>query len=302
MRQIGMRPHFIGLDWLIRQIGREGYPLLHGALSALCVLGAVLNEELRLPFTFAAGLLLPSQICLIGLWTTLSTANASVRCERMLLWSGSFYFCILAPASLAAAQLPTTWPLWLALAMGGLLVGTLLGCALNRRNGWRLEDASPERDQAPQQRRPLQFGLWDAFRWTTTICIFLALGVMTVPRFAAGEPTASISGGDLARLLLGSGIVSLGLGMFAALVLWLVLADTDASSSFFRRCWKLLVVLFLFALWLDQGGSFGMGPPPFQFVFGVAFGFGLPLAVNGLILREFGWRLVRAAANAQRQA
>jgi hypothetical protein len=87
--------------------------------------------------------------------------------------------------------------------------------------------------------------------------------------------------------------IALVIGAMAALVFWLVLVDAAASGWFLRKYWGGLLILVLAALWLDHGRPFGMGPPPFEMVFGLIFGFGLPLAINTLLLREFGWRLAR---------
>jgi hypothetical protein len=192
-----MCPAITDIDWLRLRIARHGYPLIHGALTALVVLVAVMREDLRQSFTFAAALLVPSQVCLIALWAILSMAHPAVRLGRAFLWSGGLYFCIVGPASIKPAGLPTTWPLLVALAMTGLGAGAALGALVIRSNGWRLDKASHAREPDSPERRPHQFRLADAFGWTTMLCVFLALGALAIPRFAAGESEPLTGNSDI---------------------------------------------------------------------------------------------------------
>ncbi|HZL86953.1 MAG TPA: hypothetical protein VFB96_01140 [Pirellulaceae bacterium] len=287
-----------GIDWLRRQIASHTYALAVGTLTALLVLAAVLFDDLQQPFAFAAALLVPSQVCLIALWATLSTTHAAVRLGRAFLWTGGLYFCILGPASLQPAKLPSVWPQWLALVIGGMIVGTSLSAAVVRRYGWRLVSASSVRDPPAPERRPHQFRLADALAWITMVCVFLALGVMTVSRFAAGESVPFVSDLRMLRSALASGAcVALGVGAIATLICWLVLVDSKSCGWFFQKYWRILLVLLVVALWLDRGGSFGMGPPPFAMVLTLAVGFGLPMAVSSQMLRIYGWNLVRVGVS-----
>ena len=286
-------------SWIESTIHHHRAALLLGALTIVILYPLASQPQLHGLALILGCLIVPSQVCLIALWTSLSAAPLLDRVGRAALWTGGLYFCVLGAAAMDAYGLGRTFPLSLAIAMFGLFAGTSFVAVVMRHRGWRLVQSPEELALLPAaQPRSLQFHLADLLRWVTTLCVFLALGMATIPRFAEGyalhsyAPSADIIEGSLC----GSVCIAGPLGAIATGIFWLIVATEDFRAAFRLAArdpltWIVLLWSFIIAAVLFCTGEGGSAI--FVLVLIGAVGFVGPMAACSLLMRGLGYRLKR---------
>jgi hypothetical protein len=286
-------------SWIESTIHHHRAALLLGSLTIIILFPLASQPRLRgLALTLGA-LIVPSQVCLIALWASLAAVPFLDRIGRTVLWTGGLYFCILGAAAIHADAVDREFPFGLGIAMCGLFAGTFLVALAMRKNGWRLFQSPDELASLSAARtRPMQFHLADLLRWVTTVCVFLALGAATIPRFAEGYALHSYGPGAEAIMesLSGAVCVACPLGALAAGTFWLVMGIEDFGAAFRLASrdpltWIVLLWSFIIAAVLSCTG--GGGSAIVVLVLIGAVGFAGPMASGSLFLRGLGYRLKR---------
>ena len=285
--------------WVRKTIHDHCAALIFGAVTITTLVSLASQPPLRELGYFAAVILVPSQVCLIALWASLSTPPLLARLERAVIWAGGLYFTVLGIGAFEARDAGRAFPAALAVAMGALLVVTSVFGVFLRNHGWRLVQ-SPEELPASQHEMPLKFQLLDLLRWMTTLCVFLALGAATIPHYfryllGPAKPPAS-------EAVFGSVCLIGPMGAIAAVVFWLIMVVEDFRVVLRRvlgnrLTWIILVwCAFLASVLILVGGE---ARTSFVVAMIAGLGFGGPITASSFLLRPFGYRLKRLPVSPQ---
>ena len=286
-------------SWIESTIHHHRAALLLGALTIVIMYPLASQPQLHGLALILGCLIVPSQVCLIAVWASLAAVPFLVRIGRTVLWTGGLYFGVLGAAAIHADAVDREFPFALGIGMCGLFAGPFLAAMAIRKNGWRLFQSPDELASiSAAHTRPMQFHLADLLRWVTTLCVFLALGMATIPRFAEGyalhsyAPSADIIEGSLC----GSVCIACPLGALAAGTFWLVMGIEDFGAAFRLTVRDPLTWLAL--LWsLIIGGIFLASGSETAAILVVVLmaviGFAGPMAACSLFLRGLGYRLKR---------
>lgn len=157
--------------------------------------------------------LISTQVCLITAWSTWSPERLEVRAGRLMWRMGWLYLSLLLLASLNEDR--HFMLLWsLPLAMGCFVLATWLPAEVVRWFRWR----RIQRGELPVALPRFQFRLADVLRWTTLVCMLLA--VMSRYR---DEATGYLEDLGYVILIFFGVVASVPTGLVVTLLLWVAL-------------------------------------------------------------------------------
>lgn len=287
--------------WIRRTIHNHCVALIFGAVTITTLVSLASQPPLRELGYFAAVILVPSQVCLIALWASLSTPPLLARLERAVIWAGGLYFTVLGIGAFEARDAGRAFPAALAVAMGALLLVTSVFGVFLRNHGWRLVQSPEELPAIHRDELPLKFRLLDLLRWMTTLCVFLALGAATVPHYLKDyilrySPTPASEG------IFGVVCATGPMAATAGGVFWLIMVVEDFGFVFRRimrdrLSWVILMWCgFISAVLILVGGE---ARTSFVVAMIAGLGFGGPMTASSFLLRPFGYRLKRLPVSPQ---
>ncbi|MFN0016782.1 MAG: hypothetical protein ACKVP0_00900 [Pirellulaceae bacterium] len=159
--------------------------------------------------------LISTQVCLITAWSTWSPERLEVRAGRLLWRMGWLYLALLLLAGLNEDRhLMLLWSL--PLAMGCFVLATWLPAEVLRWFRWR----RIQRGELPVPLPRFQFRLADVLRWTTLVCMLLA--VMSRYR---DEATGYLEDLGYVILIFFGVVASVPTGLVVTLLLWLTMGQ-----------------------------------------------------------------------------
>ena len=159
--------------------------------------------------------LISTQVCLITAWSTWSPERLEVRAGRLLWRMGWLYLALLLFAGLNEDRhLMLLWSL--PLAIGCFVLATWLPAEVLRWFRWR----RIQRGELPVPLPRFQFRLADVLRWTTLVCMLLA--VMSRYR---DEATGYLEDLGYVILIFFGVVASVPTGLVVTLLLWLAMGQ-----------------------------------------------------------------------------
>lgn len=287
--------------WVGRTIHNHCAALILGAVTIVTLFSLAGQPPLRELAYIVALILVPSQLCLIALWATLSTPPLLDRVERAVIWTGSLYFTVLGIGAYEARDAGRAFPASLAVGIGALLLVTSVFGVILRNHGWRLVQSLEELAASQDEPMPLRFHLLDLLRWMTTLCVFLALGAATIPHYLKDyilrSPSPPSSEAIFATVCLAG-----PMGATAAGVFWSIMVVDDIPVMLRRvardrLAWTLLMWCGLISAALlcfeseARTSLIAVAIP--------ALGFGGPMTASCFLLRPLGYRLKRTPVSPQ---
>lgn len=284
--------------WLASAFYDHRFAILYGALDIAILYPSASRPDLRGLVMLLASLFIPSQVCLIAIWSSLASIPASRRIGRAAFWGGSLYFCLLGAAAVDPGDVGREFPLFVAIGMIALFSGTTAVSVVLRRNGLRLVKSPAElADLLDAPPSPYQIHLAELLGWITTVCIFLALDVAMIPQFWSSYAAHSYEPSQ-EEILIGSlcvAVIAAATGVAATGIFWLVLGVSEFGPAIRitlrdpLTCLVVWCILIVTCAAVIAGGSAGAAIMVMVLV--AVAGFAGPLAANALILRGLGFRL-----------
>lgn len=269
---------WLGLIWLDELFA------LHGIVTIGLVLFCLsLTDPSEVAVTVAIGVI-STQICLTTAWSTWSHDRLEVRLGRLLWRMGWLYLFLLLIGTLNERRhLAMLWSL--ALAMGCFVLAAWLPAEVLRWFCWR----RIQRGELPAPPPRFQFRLADVLRWTTLVCMLLAV----MSRFR--EEVSGWDGLGYA-ILVGYGVVtSAPTGLVATLLLWIAMGErwTTARRIVVRLLVSAWLILSAVAVYSGLANDLPEERRVWVAIWGLTvIGIIVTLATAG-ILRFQGWRVVR---------
>lgn len=272
-------------------LGLDPLTAAHGAalliVFAVTLVGGFSVDAWPMALPFLG--LIATQVCLATVGATWSTEPLLVRGGRLVWQMLALYLLLLVFDSIWGRR--HTVMLWyLPLVMTPFVLASWLPAWVLRWFRWRLANVAEPRQAVSQQTTPrrMQFGLADAWRWCTLLCILLAVMV------GFRNELDGFDGLGYAILLYLAVLASVPAGLVASLLLWLALGQRWTMPR--RIVAGLLVLAWLvvscLAAWYasdtreDDGDSW-VGVWILADVACVA------TLVTAQALRRRGWRVVR---------
>lgn len=206
MQKLRAALHWIWLDELF---------VLHGIVTISFLLFLrTLTDPSQVAALVAVGLI-STQVCLITAWSVWSPDRVETRLGRLLWRMGWQYLTLLLLGSLNEKRhLMLLWSL--ALAMGCFVLAAWLPAEVLRWFRWRRVQAG----ELPPPSRRFQFRLADVLRWTTLVCMLLA--VMSRYR---DEATGYLEDLGYVILIFFGVVASVPTGLVVTLLLWLAMGQ-----------------------------------------------------------------------------
>jgi hypothetical protein len=220
--------------------------------------------------------LMPTQICLASVWATLSTAKATERYVQLLWRLVIAYFLVLLFTGIAGPRYTKT--LWFTpFVIAPYAFTTWICASVLRWFGWRHVNRTGVLDNKSAK---VQFGLFDAWQWSTRLCILIA--VMSFFR-------EEVRGwDDLGYEVLFSMVVRecAPTGLIVTIVWWSAMGENCTRSR------RIIIGILLIAWIILCALAVAAGYPIYMDFIRVLVAVAIVLA-TAITLRGFGWRLVR---------